>query len=317
MNIESDPPFAWTDRVEPHVPRRKLLILRHPEIRKLFGYDSRQSYAIIFLVLLQLALAASMKGVQAHAGWLPVAILAYVIGAVLNHALAMGVHEASHHLVASTPVRNRWMAIFADIPVVLPGAMSFWRYHADHHRYLGIERRDNDLPSRFEVRWLGNSALAKSLWLFFYFFFAVFGRGFLNRPNRWEMINFLVVGVTTNLLLWFFLGPVSVVYLLLSTFFGFGLHPVAGHFIHEHYSFTTDGQETYSYYGLLNKIAFNVGFHNEHHDFFTIPGSRLPELHAIARDTYGTLASHRSWTKVLLEFIFRKDLGHFSRIVRD
>lgn len=53
-------------------------------------------------------------------------------------------------------------------------------------------------------------------------------------------------------------------YLLLSSFLAGSLHPCAAHFIAEHYLWGTGGeQETWSYYGPLNKLTYNVGYHNE------------------------------------------------------
>ena len=62
--------------------------------------------------------------------------------------------------------------------------------------------------------------------------------------------------------------------MLLSFVFSIGLHPVGARWIQEHYLIAPP-QETYSYYGPLNKVAFNVGYHNEHHDFSFVPWNNL------------------------------------------
>jgi len=51
---------------------------------------------------------------------------------------------------------------------------------------------------------------------------------------------------------------------------------VAGHFISEHYMFRK-GFETYSYYGILNAITFNVGYHNGKF-IYTTASANYPKL---------------------------------------
>merc|ERR1712205_298138 len=98
-----------------------------------------------------------------------------------------------------------------------------------------------------------------------------------------------------------FAGPRAFVYLLASVFLGGVFHP---------------GQETYSYYGPLNVFVYNVGYHNEHHDFPRVPGSRLHKIREIAPEYYDTLKYHTSWTKVIKDYIFDPNMGPFSRTMR-
>ena len=97
--------------------------------------------------------------------------------------------------------------------------------------------------------------------------------------------------------------------------FALGLHPLGARWIQEHYTLDSE-QETYSYYGPLNLLALNMGYHNEHHDFPAIPWNRLPEVTRLAPEYYENLSSHSSWTKLLLEFIFNPEYTLYSRVRR-
>lgn len=122
--------------------------------------------------------------------------------------------------------------------------------------------------------------------------------------------------------------PTSLLYFLLSSFLAGSLHPTAGHFIAEHYVYekiTPEARdpnnripipETFSYYGPLNFVTYNVGLHNEHHDFPAIPWTRLPELNRIAREFYDDLPQHRSWIYVLWRFVFDDEVGMKCRVKR-
>jgi sphingolipid delta-4 desaturase len=313
-----NPSFVRTTSSEPHRQNRLRYLAERPEVRALFGYDRRTALLTVPAVAVQLVIAAAAQRFAAHHSWLATAALlgvaAYVIGAVLNHWSGVVIHEASHNLCAKTTAANRWIAIFANLPVIVPSAMSFRRHHWGHHRYLGIVGLDNDLPTRFEVERLGQCWLGKVLWLFTYPLFGTMARGYLRKPERWEVIGF-IVQLAANVAIVLALGPVAIAYLLLSTYFAYGPHPIAGHFVHEHYLWSRK-QETYSYYGPFNLVALNMGFHNEHHDFPMVPGWRLPELHRLLEGHYGALSSDASWSKVLWRFLFDPSIGHHSRFER-
>ena len=100
-----------------------------------------------------------------------------------------------------------------------------------------------------------------------------------------------------------------------SFFFSVGLHPLGARWIQEHY-LVHPSQETYSYYGPLNTIAFNVGYHNEHHDLPSIPWNHLPAVRQGAPELYNALVFHTSWTKLLFRFLLDPNITLFSRQVR-
>ncbi|MBL7684883.1 MAG: fatty acid desaturase, partial [Deltaproteobacteria bacterium] len=235
-----------------------------------------------------------------------------------NHALFVVIHECTHNLVFKSTLANRWMGMIANFPQFFPSAMGFSKYHTLHHSNQSEYDFDPDLAGPKEAAWVSNSALRKTIFLIF--FGLIQG---LFRParikkvpflDRWIILNFLVqflfLGIT-----FYFWGYKSLLYFFLSTFFGLGLHPLGARWIQEHYV-VKEGQETYSYYGPLNKLCFNMGYHNEHHDFAKVPWSKLPQLKKIAPEYYDTLYAHSSWTQLLWRFIFDKNLSLYSRIVR-
>jgi len=134
------------------------------------------------------------------------------------------------------------------------------------------------------------------------------------QPGQWEAINW-ITQMSFNFLIIYFLGGKAFAYLIGGTLLGLGLHPVAGHFIAEHYEFTP-GQETYSYYGPINYVNFNVGYHNEHHDFPRIPWSNLPKVRKIAPEFYENLPYYDSYLKVIWNYITDPRIGPASRIKR-
>lgn len=59
-----------------------------------------------------------------------------------------------------------------------------------------------------------------------------------------------------------------------------------------------------------------VGYHNEHHDFPSIPWTRLPALHQLAPEFYTQIPCHPSWPMITINFIRDKEVGIFARAKR-
>lgn len=308
--------FLLSPQDQPHMERCREILKKHPEIAKLIGRNPFTAVILASLVSLQVMIAWWMGHLGMSYWWLSL-IIAYCVGAFANHSLYVIIHEATHNLIFRNRVLNRWAAVIADLPNAVPGAMGFHTYHLKHHAHLGDYDNDTDLATQWEARLIGNSAWRKALWLALFPVFQIlrtFRLPHVNTWTKWMFINIVVVFSFDILLLWVF-GGNALFYLFFSMMSALGLHPLGARWIQEHYTLNPN-QETYSYYGPLNFLALNMGYHNEHHDFPAIPWNRLPEVKRLAPEYYDTLDYHTSWSRLLLQFIFKPEYSLYSRVKR-
>jgi len=303
--------FTWSEEDEPHAIRRKAILAKHPEIMTLFGPDIRILPVVIALVTVQVATAIAARNLP----WPLFILVAWAWGGTWSHMLSLAGHELSHSLCFESVLSNEILGMFANFGQGLPSIITFKKYHLEHHQKQGHDGVDVDIPTLTEAYNI-RTPIRKLIFLLLQpFFYAIRPMLIVPKPLKaMEAVN-IAVQIAFDLSMVHFFGVWSLVYLLMSTFLGLGLHPTSGHFIAEHYEFTKD-QETYSYYGILNYVAFNVGYHNEHHDFPRIPGFRLPQVKAMAPEFY-ELPHYDSWVMVLYNYVMDSDMGPFNRIKRE
>ena len=300
---------------EPHATRGRQMLAAHPELRSLAGPDAWSAVWAVALVAAQMALALVVGGLRWYV-WLP---CAYIAGATIDHALWALIHETAHNLVFRWRAGNRLVALLANIPLVFPGAIAFCKYHLLHHRHMGDLELDAGVPGPVEASVIGRSGVMKGIWLAGTFLV----QGVV-RPHRmtrirmidgWTAMNF-VFQIACMAALVRFAGWDAFVYLLGSSILAIGLHPLGARWVQEHFALVP-GQETYSYYGPLNKLSFNVGYHNEHHDLPSVPWNKLPRLKRLAPEMYESLIWHRSYVRLFWRFLSDPNLSLFSRITRE
>lgn len=305
--------FTRVGTDEPHRSRRKAILAKHPEILDLYGPDIRLLPCILGIVVAQLSLAVYATTLENNWQWF---LLCWSLGGTLTHWLSLGNHELSHGLCFKRPFPNEILGMVANCAQGLPSCVTFKKYHLEHHYYQGMDDVDVDIPSEWEGTFF-NTTLKKVLWVILQpAFYSL--RPLLLNPKPMEpkeVVNFATTFLFDACFAYVF-GIKALLFNVAGTVLGMGIHPVAGHFISEHYTFVED-QETYSYYGWLNLVTFNVGYHNEHHDFPRISGFRLPMVRKIAPEFYEPLHSYNSWSGVIYDYIFRVDIGPYSRVRRN
>lgn len=295
---------------EPHVSRRRILTKAHPEVAGLQGPEWRSKYiCIALLVVPQLYLSTVVPTM----GWSGLLLLWYGLGCTITQSLFLAIHELSHNLFFSRPRHNRLFSIVVNLPIGIPFAIAFRTYHLRHHTSQGRIGVDGDVPTEWECTLLRRHWSIRLAWLSLQIVaYAVRPLLVTERlPLSRDLVSNWVVQLLFNALWVKWFGWGSYVYLVSCVLGAGSLHPCAGHFVSEHYGWRGDDtvsgvdspQETFSYYGPLNLLTWNVGYHNEHHDFPHVPWSRLPLLSTRLSERYRPLRTCSSWSGCLLRFV--------------
>jgi sphingolipid delta-4 desaturase len=118
------------------------------------GHEPLTKYVVLFVVSLQLFCAIALRHTHPLS---PLFLLcAYAIGGTANHNLFLAIHEITHNLAFKRIAPNKLLAIFANIPIGIPYSVMFKGYHMEHHKFLGQDTIDTDLPTRLELLFLNN-----------------------------------------------------------------------------------------------------------------------------------------------------------------
>jgi len=306
------PNYTRVDYLQSHWKRRKDLIAAHPELANLPKHDPMNAFWTMFCVGIMMASAYALRNSS-----LPFALMvAYFFGCFVDHALWVLIHDLTHNLAFPIAHLNTIFLIICNIPHIVPSAVSFRYYHRLHHSHLNETYADPDIPGPKESEFFGRTAFGKMCWLFLFPLMQISRtlRFTNNIFNVWMALNW-ISALGFGAFVFQYWGAVSLTYLVVSSLFAIGFHPIGTRWIAEHYA-VAPAQETYSYYGPLNTIAFNIGYHNEHHDLPDVPWSCLPKVRAGAPEFYEGLYTHKSYLGLLMKFFFDPQFTLCTRLVR-
>ena len=135
--------YQYVHNPQDHDVRKRQILEKYgDQVRKLMVIEPRTKWDVFLLV----ALALLSSVLFSDASWPVFLGTAYICGTMMTHALFLAIHEVTHYTVFKTPWLNSLLAMIANLPIVFPYAMMFRDYHSDHHRYLGWDGMDTDLP---------------------------------------------------------------------------------------------------------------------------------------------------------------------------
>lgn len=294
--------------IENHIERSKRLMIKYPQIKQISSVCIFLKYQIIFLFGLSITfsyLSSFLDNIQ-------YILFTWLIGGTLLNSITLGMHEVSHNHAFKSFSHNRILSLICDVSIGLPVSESFRRYHHLHHYEFNKVGLDTDLPSNIE-RLIFKGKLGKFIWVLLQgFFYSI-------RPNiikPLEITKIQLLSYILNIIRFIILYQINIkaaLFSIIAILIGTGLHPFASHFIAEHF-YNENKYETASYYGWMNILTFNVGYHVEHHDFPHIPGSKLPLLHKITNEYKNDIPIIKSWFLYLIKFIMDDNISLDNRL---
>lgn len=312
------------------------LLRRHPQARELVGTDWRGALALPVIMALHWGMAALVGGASGSLSWAWAALAAFAaaffFGQVVLHSAGALLHDTAHRAV----FRDRGPKLAFDLGLELILAsfsrqLTYQHEHVtSHHRYMGDYERDYEHedvcallarrdytarhPRRQRVVTLGIMLLHLLPFGFLvtdhlvpWFYRRVTGRMARDtarripatQPPAWERRVFIAASVAANVGLLAAFGFWAWLYhnWALSIFLGKCGVTNLGQSLAEHEGDNAQ-VPTRSYYGWMNLILFNTGYHNEHHTLASVPWSRLPALRRMAPELFTAEAPYgyvRHW----------------------
>jgi len=315
---------AGRGRISPQARRhndlRREAISNHPEFRHLSGTDWRTALALPVILVVHWGIAWAVS----DASLLVIFLAAFIPGQIAIHSAGSLVHETAHKLIFRGEKAKLGFDLGLEWILSSYGKQLTYQYEhvTSHHPYIGDYERDYEhedicaFQSRMMLRSenprLQHLLTAVTLFIHALPLGSIIADPVIKRMN-WDATQrpqsdperhidaakppksqvrlFIAVSALSNVTMLLLLGPWALLYHIwaLSLFLGkFGIWNL-GQSLSEHEG-SDEVTPTRSYYGPLNWLLFNTGYHNEHHTFPAVPWTRLPELKRQAPEQFNVVA---------------------------
>ena len=90
--------FQLVQNMHSHPDRKRTILEAHPDIEDLYGYDWRTKWLTLSLAVGNLSLAAYVSMNWRELPWWGMFLIVYCLGAPMNHAWSMIIHDCCHDL---------------------------------------------------------------------------------------------------------------------------------------------------------------------------------------------------------------------------